>query len=137
MRVIPNIISINAFILFIIYSTVFLVREYGKYWTKPVSLENRSIEALKKAIIKKMRPRCSNCAVFDVYDKYDRKHKINTSDAIMDLADYSELEAIILLVDIKRPLELWMIILGVVLLLILLSAIMIKVVRNRRTANRE
>lgn len=71
---------------------VFLVRERGKYWTKLVVPENRTIEALKSAIISLLRPNCGNCDLFDIHDKYDRHKTISSTDEVRELPDYFEME---------------------------------------------
>lgn len=71
---------------------MFLVRERGKYWTRLVVLKERTVEALKTAILNLLRPKCKNCDVFDIHDKYDRNKSINTTDEVMKLPNYFEIE---------------------------------------------
>lgn len=130
----------NEYVLFY-FLIVFLVREYGKYWTEPVTLKARTIETLKKAIAKKLRPGCRGCVVPDIYNKYDRSSKINTTEDVMGLADYSELEAIILSTSSdgkSHAFETCMAILGIAFVVLLtMMVIMLKVIEDGNIAERK
>ena len=72
--------------------TVFLVRERGQYWTKPVFPKEKTIEALKSAIIQLFRPKCEECEICNIHEKYDRNSIINTTEQLAELPNYFEME---------------------------------------------
>ena len=72
---------------------VFLVREHGRYWTKPVKISSRTIDALKEGIIKTLRPKCKDCSVCAIYNKYNKALKVKYDSDVKFLPSYSELEA--------------------------------------------
>ena len=74
---------------------MFLVREYGKYWTKPVMPERLTINSLKRVIVKELRPTCKHCDIPSITMKYHRDVKILNNNDVKALENYSELEATI------------------------------------------
>ena len=72
---------------------MFLVREHGRYWTRPVKVMNRTIEALKEGIVNLLRPGCKGCDVCSIYHKYNKILKVRDSLDVKLLPSYTELEA--------------------------------------------
>ena len=72
---------------------VFLVHEHGKYWTKPVKVSNRTVDALKESIVKTLRPECNKCIVCAIYNKYNKALRIRDDLDVKLLPSYTELEA--------------------------------------------
>ena len=63
---------------------------------KPVRPNGLTINSLKRAIIKELRPDCKHCHISSISKKYHRDVKIQTNNDLKTLENYSELEATII-----------------------------------------